>query len=331
MSARSSATVEALIDALEQAGRAPTIARNYASFPHIGRDLDIFLSGGAGCAQSVFEQVAERLEWDFLTVCSHYQHVLCYRFHRLDPAETLPVDVIGGLFLRGQPLASADALCASRTPDASKRFCHMDAVAQNGWRLLQIESLTRALVVEPNKIARYRRRVLEHGARHEGTLASWALRNDLRGIDDALDALRAEEYRRFARLVRRAKRGFLARRLMENPSRTTLRICGRGIGRLREAVLDPCGPVLVLNRRGRDGWERVLDRLVETRFLKGWTTSRPMLRERGCAMVSFAVRGRPFEDRDASFDALARAVIERHRLLFSRAAVSGTPLAGERH
>ena len=165
MRARSIATIEPLLAALERANLAPTVARNYEQFPDFGHDLDLFLNGGGRHATSVLTQVARNLGWDYLTVCNHYQNVVAYRFHHLDPPETLHVDVILSLTLWGRPSAPHANFATPRIPDPSGRFWRLAGPWENGYRLFQIESLLRATMHDAAKIERYRQRVLAFDAR----------------------------------------------------------------------------------------------------------------------------------------------------------------------
>ena len=338
---RSIATIEPLLAGLEQAGLAPAIARNHERFPVFRYDLDLFVRGDRDRATPVFEAIARKLDWDSLTVCTHHavhrradRNIVAFRFHHLNPPETLLVDMFGGLSLLGCTLATADTLCETRVRDLSGRFFHIDGVFQNGYRLFQIESLMRAANPDREKIRRYRQRVLRFDEDHEDAIAAWARGHHLIGMEAALAALREGRDHRFGRLVRRAKRRFGARRFLCHPVDTLASARDRLIGLWREKYLDPCGPVLRLDSGRRDDWEQVLDRLVQACYLNGWATKCRAVRQCGGASVVFAADGEPFKGGGASFDLLARQLAGRHRMIYCRTGMldggaSATPASAE--
>ena len=317
MRARSIATIEPLLAALERANLAPTVARNYEQFPDFGHDVDLVLNGGERHATPVLTQVARNLGWDYLTVCTHYQNVVAYRFHHMDPPETLHVDVIHSLTLWGQTLCTARELCDSRIPDPSGRFWRLAGPWENGYRLFQIESLLRATIHDPAKIERYRQRVLAFDARAGQALADWGGERGMPGVEAAIEALRVPDFASFRASIHRAKRGFLLARVRRNGPRVAVAAIRRTWWRGMESHLAPCGPAFKLNAGDQAHWEPVLDSLVQTGFILGWGTSRRW-RERQFAHVKFAFAGDVFEDPYSSFQSVARQIVERHSVAYAK-------------
>ena len=325
---RSAATVVLLIESLENMGLAPTIARNYEQFPRVGHDLDLFVEGGLDQAVAVFRSVADRLGWDLLTFCTHYAtsrhdvlRIFIFRFHHLEPSETLQTDLFGGLILLGLPLATREELCRQRRGDSSGRFRHIDPVVENGYRLFQIQSLNPA---ETDKIERYRQRALKFDRDHHGALAVWSKNHHLGDLTPALEALRDGELIRFRRLIKASKWRFAFARLLNEPFRSTRLLWDRYRGLRRQMVSDPCGPTLRLAGPLED-WRPVLDRTVEAQFLPGWTEDEPRLQERGCALVLPDPKGIPFMDPGQAYKALLEPVLRRHTVLRERTNARCTP------
>ena len=65
-------TVVYLLNQLEVNGFLPVIARNYENFPDFNHDLDLFVVGELETLIPIFHQVAKKLRWDHLTLCTHY-------------------------------------------------------------------------------------------------------------------------------------------------------------------------------------------------------------------------------------------------------------------
>ena len=323
------ATIEPLIEALEAVGAEPTIARNYEQFPRFSHDLDLFIRGSGAAVAPAFEAVAKQLDWDFLTICTHYAthdrqslNIFAYRFHRLDPPETLLVDLFGGVWLLGVCLTGADRICARRIRHPSERFHHIDPLMENGYRLFQLAALVRVKSADWTKIERYRQKVLDFDAANNGALNGWAEHLGIPAIGRSLGALRDSDHPRYVRTMRRARLGYCARRAMDDPRATASSIADRCVGLLRERLLAPCGPSLVLSSARRAEWEEVLDKLVKTHYLPSWTPTVRRPRQSGVAQVRFTKAGEPFRNTEASFASLALQIIHRHQVLYRRETAS---------
>ena len=317
MYSRAAATVEPLLAALEGADLAPTIARNYERLPDFGHDVDVFLNGPEERVRSVFVGVARNHGWDYLTICEHYQNFVAYRFHHLDPPETLHVDVVGSLTLWGQTLCTARELCESRVRDPLGRFSRLTGPCENGYRLFQIESLLRGIVSDVDKIERYRERVLAFAATDDRALARWGEEFGMRGVKHAIDALHGQDWPAFRAAVQRLKRGFLLYRVRRNTPDVAIATIRRCWWICRERYIAPCGPSFKLKVGDREQWQSVLDRLVRARFLSGWGKAR-RLRERHFAFVRFTANGEAFCDPKTSLRSLARRVVGRHPLVYCK-------------
>ena len=260
-------TVESLLNALEDGGFNPVVARNYENFPNFGHDLDLFVGRELSDAVDLFRGVAKELNWDRLTLCDHYAafdddslRIPVFRFHQFEPLQTLQVDLFGGLILWGLPLRTRHQICAERQLEPRGRFHTMPPEWEQGYRIFQIQSLHP--IKHAPKRTRYRERVITFDDQHKGALDTWGVAHGMGTLEAAVSALRDQDTDRLDQVIRQAKRRFALGQMMRHPLRTMLRIKDRRRGLSVQFNERPCGPKVHLEGEPHE-WSTWLDFLVE--------------------------------------------------------------------
>lgn len=313
---KSKSTVDYLINTLERGGFEPVIARNYENYPDFDHDLDLFLTGNFKKANSIFIKVAEILEWEILTLCSHYANfkneefnILTYNFYQLEPLQTLKVDLFGGLNLWGQSLIDRHKICKNRILEPQGRFYTMKQDWENGYRIFQIANLNPKK--NRAKIERYTKRVLNFNHDNPGVLESWSKTSKLGNLTMAIKALENRNNKKLKIIITSSKLKFIFFKALKNPFSIIKNILDRKKGLNLQFKTNPCGPLLFLSG-DKQILSKQLDILVSNKILPGWS-EKDDLRERGWAFITFT-KGRA---KETDFEKLLSLIINRHKLIYS--------------
>jgi len=318
-------TVNYLIKTLEGNNFKPVIARNYENYPNFGNDLDLFISGDYKNINLTFSKVAEDLNWDVLTICTHYSNfknpifnIITYRFHLLDPMQTLNVDLFGGFALWGMPLIDRHEICKNRILEPNNRFYIMDQNWENGYRIFQIASLNP--IKSRNKINRYTSRVLNFQLKHPKSLESWGRNCSLGDLSKAIKALKTSDTLKLKKTIMRAKLILVFNCLLKEPIQTITNLIDRAKGLDIQFNKNPCGPNLRFKGKSKKLIKK-LNKLVDNQILPGWSETEDF-RERGWAKISFEKKIINEIDeemyKEIDFFEIVSLIINRHKTIYSK-------------
>jgi len=195
--------------------------------------------------------------------------------------EYLQVDLFRGFLVWGCPLASACEITDLRELHEGGCFHRPDLATENIFRALQINRLL-ANSESRAKIERYRQRLLGYVSQNRTAYLNQAARIGLPITDEIVDALEAEDFLEFKKLMNKAKRHFMGSKFLRNPVRTARKVLARAGDYYRSYHSTPCGSrALVYAHTGKqkDYVRSALNRMSAAGFITSWTerTGRGML------------------------------------------------------
>lgn len=308
-------TVVYLLNQLEVNGFLPVIARNYENFPDFNHDLDLFVVGELETLIPIFYQVAKKLRWDHLTLCTHYANhkndnlnIFAFRFHHLNPLQTLQVDLFGGYILWGIPLIDRFKICSNRIMERKGRFYISEQALEEGYRIFQIQSLDPKK--DSYKIARYSKKVIDYHINNPCSIKKWGIRNNLGDLSLAIKALREKNIKLFQKQIKSAKLRFVIFNIIKTPRRSFLNLLDRYIGKIKFKKF-PCGPNLELEGNPKK-LRKILQFLQDNKIVYNWS-SEIDLREKGFTFVVFKNQsGKTTKKGD-----IIRQIFLRHQIIYS--------------
>lgn len=336
----------------EQSGLRYAVLRNYERLPHLAAntddhavtDIDLVMHRQDVPAwRNLAVSLAQDYGWDALTECTHFcasrfpeHRIEIFRFYRHSPPACLQVDIFHGLLLWGVPFEKEDTLLEFRFEDPELNLTRISDFTENAFRMLQLHALLRD-GAPAEKIARYRRKVLDFYAAHETQF-----RGDLQSRfstfgEQALDALVLNDLIKFQRAVRFGKTWFLGRFWSKHPFLTLHYFYERMWDHWYRFMTRQCGFVLRVHApsdRDRFLLRSTLEEFEEKKILPAWTTRggeqarvtwpEHRIMERGGIAVKWENAPGDFldatqtADRDELAAAILPRIIGRHQVLYVR-------------
>jgi len=280
LSNRAQDTVVSIVEILENNKIPYSIARNYENYPNFGHDLDLFYSEPVKSFEEIAIFAARKHEWDGVTFCDHWsrspvreQNIDVFIFYNFEPLEHLRVDLFRGFLIWGCMLASASEITGLRELHESGLFHRPDLSTENIIRALQINQLLDN-PRERKKVERYRKQLLAYVSQNRAEYLNQAIRMGLPITDEIIDALEAEDFQKFNKLINKAKRHFVGSKIFRNPVRSLLAVLARTGDYFRLYCSAPCGlrtPVYARTARQKEEVRSSLNRMSAAGFIPSWT------------------------------------------------------------
>jgi hypothetical protein len=299
------ATVREMFRRLEESGVHYALLRNYEQlFDHpesqAGQATDVDLviaSEDISRWRHIAISIAEEFGWDALTECEHFtqsreraHHIEIFRFYRHADGSFLQVDLFHAYLIWGLPCMSEREMLEDRVYDVGRGLTRINPFKENTFRLLQIQGLIGSKHAK-HKVARYRDRVLQFD-RERGGEFRCSLDARFGGWAPAiLDALQREDWKRFLKVMRRAKAGFWLRSMLRSPWRTGQLVSARLFESWKRYFTNPCGRsvnVYAESPLARTRLKSVLNELQQSNCIDRWSErASSSVREQGGLIVQW--------------------------------------------